>query len=259
MKKIVNRVLWISSLLIVLVLLIWTNIEQANSHCSDIKVQMTSGGEASLVSPDAIRSDILENMPALIGQSFKNVALEDLEKHVSANTQLSEVKTYLNLNGLINIKVSPRKAILRLYDDRGENLYLGSEKVLMNPSLTQSKRIMVANGHIPHLMPAEKIQVLNKEKDLPEIYSQLYVLAEKIHEDAFLDALIDQIYVTKHQELILTPKVGVRKIFFGKAKNIDEKLFNLKAFYLHGKSKIDWQKYSSINIKYRNQIVCSKK
>jgi cell division protein FtsQ len=81
----------------------------------------------------------------------------------------------------------------------------------------------------------------------------------KIHEDAFLDALIDQIYVTKHQELILTPKVGVRKIFFGKAKNIDEKLFNLKAFYLHGKSKIDWQKYSSINIKYRNQIVCSKK
>jgi hypothetical protein len=114
MKKIVNRVLWISSLLIVLVLLIWTNIEQANSHCSDIKVQMTSGGEASLVSPDAIRSDILENMPALIGQSFKNVALEDLEKHVSANTQLSEVKTYLNLNGLINIKVSPRKAILRL-------------------------------------------------------------------------------------------------------------------------------------------------
>jgi len=259
MKKIINRVLWIAALLIVVALLVWTNIEQANSHCSDIKVQMISTDEASLVSPEAIRSDILENMPALIGQSFKNVALEDLEKHVSANTQLSEVKAYLNLNGLINIKVSPRKAILRLYDNRGESLYLGSEKVLMNHSLTQSKRIMVANGHIPHLMPAERIQVLNKEKDLPEIYSQLYVLAEKIHKDEFLNALIDQIYVTKHQELVLTPKVGVRKIYFGKARNMDEKLFNLKAFYLNGKNKIDWHKYRSINVKYRNQIVCSKK
>jgi len=259
MKKAVNRGLWVLAFLLVMGLLVWANIMQANSHCTDIQVKMRNVDYTSLVSPEDIRSDVLENMPALIGQSFKNVELESLERYVADNCQLSDVKAYLNLNGLINLRITPREALLRVYDDKGNNLYLGNGKILMDHSLLKSQRIIVASGHIPHLTRAERKQVLKGQMDLPPIYDHLYELTNKIHKDDFLSALIDQIYVTKKQELILTPKVGVRKIYFGKAEDMDDKLFNLKAFYLEGKNKIDWQKYRSINVKYRNQIVCSKK
>jgi len=259
MKKILNRVVWLLVFILSMGLVVWANIEQANSNCTDIIVKLKTTDYPPLTSEEAIKTNILESMPALIGQSTKKIKLEELEKHVELNNRLSHVKAFLNLNGVISIKAQPRKAVIRIFDAKGKNLYLGSEQVLMNNSSYHTQRIIVASGHITHLSSAERKQVLSGEKSLPSIYNDLYEIANYIHEDDFLEALIDQIYVNKNQELELTPKVGVRKIYFGKAENIAEKLENLKAFYIEGKNKIDWQKYQSINIKYKNQIVCSKK
>jgi len=40
--------------------------------------------------------------------------------------------------------------------------------------------------------------------------------------------------------------------------NIVEKFRNLKAFYLHKINSVGWNKYSIINLKYKNQVVCTK-
>ena len=259
MKKILNRAVWILVFILTMSVVIWANIERSNSHCTDIEIKMKATDYPSLTSSAAIKTNILETMPALIGQSVKNIELDELEQFVSLNSRLGEVKAFLNMNGIISIKVKPRQAVLRIFDKKGQNLYLGNDQVLMNSTVDHTQRILVANGHIPHLSKEEKYDVLNGDLDLPSIYSNLYSLAKLIHQDEFLDALIDQIYVTKNQEFDLTPKVGVKTIHFGKAENIEEKLENLRIFYINGQDKIDWQKYRSINIKFRNQIVCSKK
>jgi cell division protein FtsQ len=47
---------------------------------------------------------------------------------------------------------------------------------------------------------------------------------------------------------------------FGEAKDFEEKFEKLKTFYTEGLNKTDgWNKYSTINIKYKNQVVCTKK
>ena len=37
-----------------------------------------------------------------------------------------------------------------------------------------------------------------------------------------------------------------------------EKLENLKTFYLKVMNRLDWNIYKVINLKYKNQVVCSK-
>ena len=259
MKKILNKAVWVMVFILTMSLVIWANIEHSNSHCTDIEIKIKDTNYPSLTSSGAIKTNILETLPALIGQSIKNIELDELEDFVSLNSRLSEVKAFLNMNGVISIKIKPRKAVLRIFDEKGQNLYLGSDQVLMNSTIDHTQRILVANGHIPHLSEEEKYNVLNGDLIIPGIYSDLYYLANLIHQDEFLDALIDQIYVTKKQELNLTPKIGVKIIHFGNVENMEEKLNNLKIFYINGQNKIDWQKYRSINIRFRNQIVCSKK
>lgn len=259
MKKIINKTLWTASFLAAVIILVMANIERANSHSSDIQVRVLKTKYPSLISQESLQTHILETMPTMLGQSVKNINLSKIENEIRQNAQLSEVRTYVGIDGLIHIKVIPRKACLRIFDEKGENLYLAEGLVLMKNSLDYTQRIMVASGHIPHLNKEEKLQVLNKEAELPQIYQSLYLLAEAIHEDEFLRALIDQIYVNKDGQVELTPKLGVKKIVFGEINDIEKKLENLKAFYINGKDRIDWQKYKSINIKYDNQIVCSKK
>ncbi|NPD44317.1 cell division protein FtsQ/DivIB [Lentimicrobium sp. S6] len=257
--KIINKTLWIASFLAAIVILVWANIERANSFSSDIQVKMLKTDYPSLISQESIQTHILETMPTMLGQSVRNINLSKIENEICQNAQLIDVRTFVGIDGLIHIKVKPRKASLRIFDIKGKNLYLADGLVLMDNSLDYTQRIMVASGDIPHLNKEEKLQVLKGERELPQIYKSLYELAEAIHKDAFLEALIDQIYVNKNGQVELTPKLGVKNIEFGDINDIDKKLENLKAFYVNGKDRIDWQKYKSINIKYDNQIVCSKK
>ena len=41
--------------------------------------------------------------------------------------------------------------------------------------------------------------------------------------------------------------------------HFEEKLANLRLFYEQAIPKMGWEKYSIINLKYRNQIVCTKR
>ena len=56
----------------------------------------------------------------------------------------------------------------------------------------------------------------------------------------------------------LIPKVGKHKIIIGNVENIEQKLYNLKLFYINGLNQKGWENYSVINLKYQNQIVCTK-
>ena len=69
---------------------------------------------------------------------------------------------------------------------------------------------------------------------------------------------ITQIHFEK-DDIFLIPRVGSQKINIGSFENIVEKLDNLYQFYkvvMHVKG---WQTYSTINLKFDNQIVCVKK
>ena len=66
--------------------------------------------------------------------------------------------------------------------------------------------------------------------------------------------------MNKDRELELFPAIGNHKIIFGNAENIAEKFNKLKLFYKEGLNKSDsWTKYSTINLKYKNLVVCTKK
>jgi cell division protein FtsQ len=240
-------------------LIAWANYMRVNANSEKLIVEIDQTDEPALVSEEEVKTEILEEIPAVIGSSAKNIKLEEIEKQVSRNTQLTDVKAFLDISGNIHVKAKPRKAILRIFDENGAHLYLGEDKIIMDHSLSQSHRILVANGNIPHLNSERRMNILKQEEALPEIYDQLYKLANLIEEDEFLNTLINQIYIKKDQKAILTPKLGVKKIEFGSLIHMEEKLFNLKAFYLYGNQKVDWQKYDAINIEFENQIVCSKK
>jgi cell division protein FtsQ len=72
--------------------------------------------------------------------------------------------------------------------------------------------------------------------------------------------MIQQIYVNTKKEIELYATIGNHKIVFGNSEDIPEKFNKLKMFYKEGLNSIDaWNKYSIVNLKYKNQVVCTKK
>ena len=55
------------------------------------------------------------------------------------------------------------------------------------------------------------------------------------------------------------PQVGDYLIEFGTPEDSELKLNGLKAVYQQAFKNMGWNKYRTISVKYRNQVVCTKK
>jgi cell division protein FtsQ len=86
-----------------------------------------------------------------------------------------------------------------------------------------------------------------------------FELANTLLNDAFFNAQIEQVYFSNTREIVLSPKVGDHKILLGKYNDIKEKLDKLVIFYKQALPYEGWNKYKSINLKFKNQVVCEKR
>ena len=86
-----------------------------------------------------------------------------------------------------------------------------------------------------------------------------FKIARFVRQDKFLNAQIEQLFVNKELDWVLIPKVGNHTIVLGSAEDLEAKFKKLKLFYKKAMKNIGWDKYRTINLKYKNQVVCTKK
>ena len=71
--------------------------------------------------------------------------------------------------------------------------------------------------------------------------------------------LIDQIYIERDGDIMMVPKVGDHLVELGSPDDLDAKFSNLLAFYRKGMPRAGWNTYSQISLKFKGQVVCTKK
>jgi cell division protein FtsQ len=91
------------------------------------------------------------------------------------------------------------------------------------------------------------------------ILKDVYHFVNYINDDDFWSAQIDQIYVDGKDEVTLIPRVGNHIVHLGTFENYEGKLRNLEAFYDKVLPEVGWNKYSTINLEYKDQVVCKKR
>ena len=60
-------------------------------------------------------------------------------------------------------------------------------------------------------------------------------------------------------EFVLVTRIGDQKIELGKIENLESKFKNLKSFFIKTMKDRTIDNYTSINLEYNNQVVCTKK
>ena len=156
----------------------------------------------------------------------------------------------MDLKGKVSVEIEPRNPIARLFWNNGKSIYLDEDGGWMPLSDKYTARVIVINGNLPDSRGDE-----NSDKT----WNELFILVQTIRSDAFLRAQVEQIYRNLKGDLILFPRVGKHSILLGNTQNLDRKFDKLKLFYKEGLSKVDWNKYKQIDLRYKNQVVCTKR
>ena len=88
---------------------------------------------------------------------------------------------------------------------------------------------------------------------------KIFTMINYIINDIFLSKIISEIDINYNKNIIIYPQVSKQKIIFGYPEKIDVKFDKLMLFYKKILPAKGWNTYKSVNLKFKNQIICDKK
>ncbi|MDR0575832.1 MAG: cell division protein FtsQ [Tannerella sp.] len=165
----------------------------------------------------------------------------DIEDALLKNEIIETAEVVQSISGKVKIVISQKMPVLRVFSS-GRSYYVDKSGQTMPSAPGQAIYVPVASGNI--------------EKSFA--VSDLYKFALFLQNDDFWNNQIAQIYVRSANDVEIVPRVGNQRIIMGSLDDYEKKLKRLRLFYEQVIPKMGWEKYSVINLKYRNQIVCTK-
>ncbi|MBI3518937.1 MAG: hypothetical protein HY062_06220 [Bacteroidetes bacterium] len=264
-RKILTIVLWIIGLSGLFASLAFATGKEKNVVAENMLVSVNNTDVNTFIDEEDVKEFFKERNDSILNTSVKNIDVNSLEKALNSHPAVENADIAVDINGDVTIDVTQRTPLVRVINMDGESYYIDDKSKLMPLSDKYTARVLIATGYIMepfasrYQFPVNTIaknELFSKVSVLDDIYN----ISAFIAKDSVLSSLIHQINVTPDKELELYPSIGNHKIIFGEAIDLEEKFNKLKLFYTEGLNKTDgWNKYSTINIKYKNQVVCTKK
>jgi len=264
-KKILITVLWVIALSGLMASLAFVEKKESMVKAENIDIIVNANGVNDFVDENDIKEFFVTRHDPLINEEVKNININALEKALNSHPAIENADLSVDVNGDVKINVTQRTPLVRVITMGGESYYIDTQSKLMPLSDKYTARVLVVNGVI-HEPYARRNMFTVNEIAQNKIFSEvsmlddIYTMAEYITKDTVLNELIHQLSINEDKEFEMYPAIGGHKIIFGDATDIAEKFEKLKLFYKEGLNKTDnWNKYSIINLKYKNQVVCTKK
>jgi cell division protein FtsQ len=217
-------------------------------RCQSIVVNINPNSPRFL-DEDEIATMIEKSGEPIIGTRLSAININKLETRLSTFTTLDNVEIFrkvdskgLSFKGKLVISVDERTPVLR-FKSAYEDYYMDEKGIKVPVSAKYVERILLVSGTIPDE---------NNKKSLLK-------MAAFVNKDEFWKAQIEQVFVQANGGLLLVPQVGDYLIEFGIPDDYELKFRNLRAVYQQGFKNMGWNRYKTISVKYRNQVVCTKK
>ncbi len=258
MKRLFRILLLLPVLYLVLIPVYYTSRSSVETVKGiDIKIADTS--EYNFVTHKEILNLIAGKSGKITGKPVNEIKISEIEKDLSSLRELRKSEVYLTVGGILNVNADQRVPVMRVIPASGGSYYIDSEGVLMRHRNLYSPRLHIVGGNINiSRTMTEGVSVLDTSIK-NSILKDIFYLVDYIRKDNFWSAQLDQIYVDGNDEIDLIPRVGNHVIHLGSAEDFRVKLKNLRAFYDHVLPEVGWNRYSNINLAYRDQIVCKRR
>lgn len=242
----VKTILGILAVLVMLGYLVFAIMTYSDNYsdvkCKGVVIMVKDSTEHRFVRTAEIRYILDRDSIKLIGKRLKDIDYGLVETAAASHKLISRAECFASPSGLVIVNVWQHVPIIRVMSEAG-NYYLDENGMKTGLSLHSAADVVVASGAIRDSLTIR----------------QLYRMALLLNEDPFWNAQIEQIFIEPLGEWILIPRVGDYEILFGFPDKMEEKLQKLRVFYQKGLPKVGWERYSSISLKFANQIVCTKK
>lgn len=264
MKKVKFILLWSLVFIYMIIGFGFVGEKQQALVCNRVEVRVVD----SLKSGFVLKSNIAKILQrkkynGLIGKNFSDIDLLSLKNDINNYPPVRNAVVYKTIDGIVMIEVEQRCPILRIIDSNNDSYYIDVNGYVMQLSGNYTSQVIIANGNINTKFPITNttnvLDLEQKTQGKRVVQADLYKLAKYVNNNKFWNAQIQQIFVNFSGDFELIPRVGANVIIFGDFGDCEEKFNNLMSLYKNGLPVVGWNKYETINLKYKGQVICTKR
>lgn len=257
MLRILKISLFLLFVLAVMGLMGFIYVENSRQPLNEVVIRIERETEKGFLEETFLLS-MIEDQDSVSKKQIKEINTQKVEDIIQQNVFVETVDAYVNLDKDLIINVRERIAVMRIFPKKKDGFYIDQKGNMFPLSKNYTSRVMVANGYLDYSFNPEHQSIYDTiyKKD---VLRDLFKLTNIIGANPFLSAQISQIYVNSIGEYDLIPEIGNHIVQMGTIDNAEEKLNNLDLWYRNAMLKEEWNKYKIINIKYKDQVVCTQK
>ena len=241
-------VVWLATVLSIMIILFLAIESKSMMALKAVQVNVLEVPNQKAIISENI---ILEKLNTYLGFDVEAANIQDLnlveiEHFIKTDDRIKSVEVFLDGGEKVHIEIVQRKPLIRVMTNN-VNYYIDEEGKQIGKIHGIAIRVPIVTGELS----AYNELFLTEEYD--GTLKEVFELALMLRDDNFLSALIEQIHVNELYEMVLIPKLGDEDLVFGSIENANEKLNNIKDFYVHGMPKSGWNKFHTLTFKYKGK------
>ncbi|MCY1528994.1 hypothetical protein D9M68_641180 [compost metagenome] len=223
--------------------------KQADRKIEGVKVTLQNQGEEEnfLLEKDVEKLFVTNTNINILNKSISDLDLNHIEELAEQNPWVKSAEVYVDNNSKLNIEVTQRLLVARLFTREGRSFYIDSAGFEMPLSERYAYPVTVFTN-VPHAANDSVYAGMKK---------RIVYMSEVLKADSFWNSQITQLDVVNEHHFNAYTTIGKQKIIIGDTARVADKLKNLYSFYREVSNKIGWNKYEVLDIRYRNQVVAS--
>jgi cell division protein FtsQ len=224
-----------------------------------LRTEATEG--MHFIDENAVREQVLAHANGVIGDPINHVDLVAIEQELRNTACVAKADVYHTLDGVLHVNVTQRRPIVRVINADGSGFYIDDDGFTMPLSKDYTARVLVATGELfePFASSVTDLSTLGDSLAAITRSRALYTVATTIANDPFWSALFDQANVDATGHIELIARIGGQRVRVGDGSELKPNLAKLKAFYDQGIPQTDWRRYSVIDTRFADQVVCTLK
>lgn len=252
-KKILSILLWVVTAAALVVLFVFARENYLTTPLKSI--QLIPAMDTGFVRKTALHEEI----ERICGTSkVGTINMIAIQKALDNNSWIESNASYIDLDGTLNISYKEYEPWFRVFGKNGHSVYVTREGVVIPSSRLYTPYVLVASGNFELRSDSITYQLTDTLGSDRNLLNALH-WCDAIEGNDFVSHCIGQLYCNKRNQFELTVKGFDGRVIVGDTCDAADKLRRLESFMKQRIDSPETKTLKSINLNYKNQIVCTKR
>lgn len=246
--KVLGILLWVALGSGITVLLVSAVQKEQRQKCKGLEIAFTDDKPFRMLDEseitDALWPSSTQDQP--VGKYISGINLFSLEKQLKKNPWVLNADIYFDQQNILHVDVQQRTPVARVFSPEGNSFYIDDSLYLLP----------LKTADVVELPVFTNFNTAGAKASDSMIMKRITGLAAVISKDPFWMAQVEQININPDGSFEMITQLGDQRVSLGTGSNWDAMLAKLRKLYQHLGAEHGWTKYESIDLQFKDQVVC---